>query len=134
MQRRIIDFRRQQGREPNAVGGSTMLGRLARVPANSESDPESSSSVYKQNSENSGQRQLGSHRLQLNDELKQILDRVQVDYEPRTWQAFLRCAMDGHSTEQVAVEFNMTAVGVRQLRSRILRRLRRELETRQNER
>jgi len=134
MQRRIIDFRRQQGREPNATGGSTMLGRLARVPANSESDSASSSIACHPNNEDSGQRQLGSHRLPLNAELKQILDRAQMDYEPRTWQAFLRCAMDGHSTEQVALEFKMTAVGVRQLRSRILRRLRRELETQQNER
>jgi RNA polymerase sigma-70 factor (ECF subfamily) len=132
MQRRIIDFRRQQGREPNAAGGSTMLGRLASIPANSESDAESSSNAYHQNSPDSGQRQLDSYKLQLTTELQQILDRAQMDYEPRTWQAFLRCAMDGHSTEQVAAEFNMTVVGVRQLRSRILRRLRRELEMGQN--
>ena len=131
MQRRIIDYRRQQGQEPGGTGGSTMLGRLARVPATSESDSGSNSNTYDQNSEDSGTRQRGSHKLQLNTALKQILDRVQMDYEPRTWQAFLRCVMDGHSTEQVATEFNMTAVGVRQLRSRILRRLRSELEPRE---
>lgn len=118
VQRRMIDFRRQQLRGPVGTGGSTMLGRLASLPEEIESG----------SSEHSG---TGIQGKKLNTELQSALDRISVDFEPRTWQAFLRTAMDGRSTEQVACEFGMSAVGVRQIRSRILRRIRIELEQKQ---
>jgi RNA polymerase sigma-70 factor, ECF subfamily len=114
VQRRIIDHRRQNLRGIVGVGGSTMIGRLANAPETNEC-------------ESSAQCETKSQSLKLTDELQRVMERVSVDYETRTWQAFLRSAMDGHSTDQVATEFGMTAVGVRQLRSRILRRLRNEL-------
>ena len=63
-----------------------------------------------------------------NPSLAEALSKLSTSYEPRTWQAFLRTVVDGRPTEEVAVEFQMSAVGVRQLRSRILRRLRKELQ------
>ncbi len=112
-QRRILDYRRQEMRGPAGTGGSTMLGRLAILPI----ELGSTSSEFTQ----------VRSSLKLNIKVQNILDRISLDYEPRTWQAFLRTAMDGCATDQVALEFGMTAVGVRQIRSRILRRIRTEL-------
>ena len=114
VQRRMIDFRRQQSRNPESVGGSTMLGRILNVA--SENDSQSSES-----------RSQESPTMKLNHNLQRVLNQIARDYEARTWQAFLRTAVDGLSTDQVAMEFGMTASGVRQLRSRIFRRIRHEI-------
>ena len=106
-QYRIIDQRRQQNRQPHGIGGSSIAAKLAMVP---ESNPISESIA-------------SSSSLSL----AVALERLSKNYEPRTWQAFLRTVVDGRATEEVATEFDMSVVGVRQLRSRILRRLRQEL-------
>lgn len=49
------------------------------------------------------------------------------EFEPRSWQAFWRSAVDGIPTAVVAEELGVTAAAVRQSRSRILRRLRQQL-------
>ncbi len=114
-QRRIIDFQRMQRYEPLGVGGSTMLGKLLSLAADSDANVASS------DDSNVKDKSFTSN-------WQPILDRISVDYHPKTWQAFLRNAIDGCSTEQVAAEFNMSVVNVRQLRSRILRRLRNEIK------
>lgn len=112
-QRRLIDFQRQQARGPTGCGGSTMLGRLGEIAA----DPES----------NVSELLIGESKQTNRSSVNEVLDRICGNYDPRTWQAFLRTARDGRTTQEVAEEFQMTDVGVRQLRSRILRRIRREL-------
>lgn len=107
-QYRIIDQHRQRDRQPHGIGGSSVAAKFAIIPApNSESTD--SNTDY-------------------NPSLAEALSKLSTSYEPRTWQAFLRTVVDGRPTEEVAVEFQMSAVGVRQLRSRILRRLRKELQ------
>jgi RNA polymerase sigma-70 factor, ECF subfamily len=103
VERRIADWYRRTQRQPKAVGGSTFAEQIHAIPADCEeaSEDRSFSTI-----------------------LGKDLEHVAEKYEPRTWQAFLRCVVDGRSTEDVAIEFGMTAVGVRQLRSRILRHLR----------
>ena len=109
-QYRILDQRRQRDRQPQGIGGSSFAGRLALL-ADAHSKCQSSG-------------------IALKLPFEKALEKVSQSYEPRTWQAFLRTVVDGRPTEEVAAEFNMSSVGVRQLRSRILRRLRVELEGR----
>jgi DNA-directed RNA polymerase specialized sigma24 family protein len=62
-------------------------------------------------------------------DIRLAMERVSTHYEPRTWLAFLCAVAEGRSTDQVAADYQLTPVAVRQIRSRILRHLRRELAT-----
>lgn len=104
VQRRIADFRIRQSREPRAIGGSSIAETIGSIP---QTDGEGS-----------------SDSRQLSDFLQAKLKQIEVDYTPRAWLAFLRSVVDGRPTDEVALEFQMTPAGVRQIRSRILRHLR----------
>jgi RNA polymerase sigma-70 factor (ECF subfamily) len=58
--------------------------------------------------------------------LKQLLAVVQPDFEPRTWQAFSRFALDGLPAAEVARELALTESAVVQAKFRVLKRLREE--------
>jgi RNA polymerase sigma-70 factor, ECF subfamily len=51
---------------------------------------------------------------------------VQPDFRPTTWEAFLRVALDGLPTEQMAADLGVSENAVLQAKSRILKRLRDE--------
>ena len=53
--------------------------------------------------------------------------RVEPEYEPRTWQVFIEVVVLGHPTHVVAERHALSPAAVRQIKSRILRRLRQEL-------
>lgn len=55
------------------------------------------------------------------------LEMVRCEFEDRTWQAFWRAAVENESTTEIAADLGITANGVRQAKSRVLRRLRQEL-------
>jgi RNA polymerase sigma-70 factor, ECF subfamily len=55
------------------------------------------------------------------------LDVVRAEFEPRTWDAFWRIAIDGQSPAETAVAMKLSLAAVYQAKSRVLRRLRREL-------
>jgi RNA polymerase sigma-70 factor, ECF subfamily len=55
------------------------------------------------------------------------LEVVRAEFEPRTWDAFWRIAVDGQSPAEVAAAMNLSLPAVYQAKSRVLRRLRREL-------
>jgi len=117
-QYRILDQRRQRHRQPHGIGGSSIAEKLALV---------ADSHLYGQSS-SIALRSAFAESPFAESPFSAALEKFSQSYESRIWQAFLRTAVDGRSTEEVAAEFNMSAVGVRQLRSRILRRLRTELE------
>jgi RNA polymerase sigma-70 factor (ECF subfamily) len=56
------------------------------------------------------------------------LELVRQDFQPQTWQAFLRFAMAGQSAVEIAAELGMTPAAVRQAKYRVLSRLHDELE------
>lgn len=56
------------------------------------------------------------------------LNLIQVDFQPHTWQAFWRAAVEGHPTDIIADELGMTPKAVRQAKFRVLQRLRAELD------
>ena len=52
------------------------------------------------------------------------LEIIRAEFQPKTWQAFWRAAVDQHPTATIAEELNMSEASVRQAKSRVLRRLR----------
>jgi RNA polymerase sigma-70 factor (ECF subfamily) len=59
---------------------------------------------------------------------RRALELVRCDFEPHTWQMFVRSVIDGQPSTAIAAEMGTTAGAVRQARSRVLRRLREEAE------
>jgi RNA polymerase sigma-70 factor (ECF subfamily) len=57
---------------------------------------------------------------------QKLLAVVEGDFEPGTWQAFLRFAVEGRPAAQVAGELGVTESAVVQAKFRILKRLREE--------
>ena len=53
---------------------------------------------------------------------------IQTEFEPSTWQAFLRSTVDGQSVADTAAELGLTVAAVYKAKSRVLLRLRRELD------
>jgi len=59
--------------------------------------------------------------------IKRAMNQVEADFEQRTWQVFTRSVIDQITTIVVAEEFGITQAAVRQIRSRVLRRIRQQL-------
>jgi RNA polymerase sigma-70 factor, ECF subfamily len=59
---------------------------------------------------------------------REALKLIQVEFEDRTWQAFWRTAVEGQSASTAAESLEMTPAAVRKAKSRVLCRLRQELE------
>ena len=57
-----------------------------------------------------------------------MLEAVQGDFEPRTWQAFWHCQVEGRDTDEIGAELEMTPAAVRKAKYRVLRRLREEFD------
>jgi RNA polymerase sigma-70 factor (ECF subfamily) len=58
---------------------------------------------------------------------RRALGLIQAEFEPRTWQAFWRAAVDAQATDVIAGELGMSPVAVRIAKSRVLARLREEV-------
>ena len=59
--------------------------------------------------------------------LKSLMQRVQGDFAPATWQAFRRHALEGEPAVQVAEALGLSLNAVLLAKSRVLKRLRQEL-------
>jgi RNA polymerase sigma-70 factor (ECF subfamily) len=107
---KVRDYFRRRGREPEAVGGTDALRRLAQVPA-----PD----VPEEDAADDEQAERGLfHR---------VLELIRADFEERTWQAFWRTAVEGRAARDVAAELSMSPGAVRVAKSRVLQRLREEM-------
>jgi RNA polymerase sigma-70 factor (ECF subfamily) len=58
---------------------------------------------------------------------QRLLNHVQAEFEPRTWQAFWATAVDNRPAANVAAELQMSIGAVYMAKSRVLKRLRQEL-------
>lgn len=58
--------------------------------------------------------------------LRRLLEMLQVEFEPTTWQAFWRVAIDGEKVVGAATSLGISVDSVYQAKSRVLRRLREE--------
>ena len=106
---RIRDFfRRDQVKHPSPAGGTAALQQMQNVP------DELDESI----SEADIDRRLPAR----------VLELVQSEIEPRTWQAFWLTTVESRSAREVAQELEMQLASVYQAKSRVLRRLRQRLE------
>jgi RNA polymerase sigma-70 factor, ECF subfamily len=99
-------------REPQPAGGSTALAHLADIPDPWESaSPDDSPSTPDESA----------------SLLRRALEQIRPTVEPQTWNAFWNTTVLGRNATDVAAELGITAAAVRQAKSRLLRRLRRQL-------
>jgi RNA polymerase sigma-70 factor, ECF subfamily len=105
---RIQDYFRRQRRPATAVGGSAAAQGLSQladsVPLEEPSDA------------------ADIARL-----VRRAMRRVESEFEPRTWQVFVDAVVVGQPTYVVAERYTMSAAAIRQIKCRVLRRLRQEL-------
>jgi RNA polymerase sigma-70 factor (ECF subfamily) len=105
---KVADHFRRQGRDA-AAGGSEAQRRLAQLPEPPPHDDEA----------DGGAAEAGL--------VGRALELVRSCFEDRTWQAFVRTAVEGRSPKEVAGELGMSPGAVRVAKSRVLHRLREEL-------
>ena len=108
---KIRDFHRRNQNRPVAEGGTAANLMLHAVP-DELPDAESDS----------------GEQSQLSGLFHRGLESVRSEFEASTWRAFWRVTVEGHSTADVAADMGISANGVRQAKSRVLRRLRQQLE------
>lgn len=108
---KLRDHHRRCQHGPQALGGSTAHQQMQQLP---DRAPEDSDEV---------------HYHQVRSELAQrALTLMQQDFEERTWQAFWKTAVEHKTAPQAAEELRMSVAAVYMAKSRVLRRLREELD------
>ena len=106
----VLQWRRKH--DLAGTGGSTALARLAQIPDPREQDD------------------CDAPRSNSNDTaslISRALNQIRPEVEDHTWNAFWNTAVLGQSATEVALELGMTSMAVRQAKSRVLRRLRKQL-------
>jgi RNA polymerase sigma-70 factor (ECF subfamily) len=107
---KILALWRSRSHQPDALGGSSALQQLQQVPDSEDEAAEDAADAD-----------------QMSALFHRALGLLRDEFEPRTWQAFWRTAVDAQSAPDVATELGMTANAVRMAKSRVLHRLREEL-------
>lgn len=107
---RLRKFWRARDRHPQARGDSDIDARLAQLD-----DPSSEMSLI-------------WNREHDQYVLRQLLALAEPHFEPATWTAFCRVALDGKKLDVVAKELGISLNAVCLAKSRVLRRLRQESE------
>lgn len=108
---KIRDYARGREGRPNAIGGSTMQRQMAEVPDIDFDDMPAQPT------------ETDEHRL-----LHRVMDLIKDEFEPKTWEAFLRATVKGHTAAEIAEDLGMNKPAVRQAKYRVLRRLRQEID------
>jgi RNA polymerase sigma factor (sigma-70 family) len=106
---RLLTFRRSQRVRTICPADSDLLHRLADVLADPESD-------------------LARKWDDDHDRFvaRKLLDHIEPEFQPQTWQAFRRVALDGADPDLVAAELDISLASVYAAKSRVLKRLRQE--------
>lgn len=106
---KVLDVYRRRQNEPAAAGGSTAHRRLEQLPVLPECDDEPADSFAADI----------SHRALL---------LIQTEFEATTWQAFWAVAVEGKAPADAARDLGLTVAAVYKAKSRVLLRLRQELD------
>ena len=106
---KLVDYWRKQ---ENAVDGRASSDGLSGVFDSQESEADSS--------------KPSEHEA--TGLMRRALELVRAEFEPRTWQAFWRVSVDGCSAAETARELSVSVNVVYLAKSRVLRRLREELD------
>jgi RNA polymerase sigma-70 factor, ECF subfamily len=105
---KLLDFLEKEGRRPVAAGGTDAFRHLQEVPSPDTALPDAPAAEL----------------LRLYHRALQLLH---TEFEPKTWQAFWKAAVEGIPVADIAAAAGMTQAAVRKAKSRVLRRLREEL-------
>lgn len=62
------------------------------------------------------------------DIARRALELIQTEFEPTTWKAFLACVVSKLTAAQAAAELGLTVAAVHKAKSRVMNRLRRDLD------
>lgn len=108
---KIRDHFRRQNKSPRPVGGTDMQARIHQL---ADLGWESSSD--------------GSHFDDESNVMRRVVKLVQGDFKGKTWQAFWQTAMEDKDPADVARQLGISKWSVYQAKSRVLRRLRAELD------
>lgn len=109
---KVRDHFRRRAAQPPAEGGSEAQRRLAELSAvGSELPSEPNEKVAS---------------AEVRDLFERALGFLRETFEPQTWRAFWRTAIDGLPAPEVAQELGMSPAAVRKAKSRVLSRLRAE--------
>jgi RNA polymerase sigma-70 factor (ECF subfamily) len=103
---KLLDHFRRRQKQPEAQGGTDAQRQMQQLADQDlpEDSADDLSSLY--------------HRG---------LELVRAEFEERTWQAFWRAAVDGHSPAVIGADLGVTPAAVRKAKSRVLHRLREEV-------
>jgi RNA polymerase sigma-70 factor (ECF subfamily) len=102
--RKIVDLTRINGRIPKTAGDMLIHSRPDLEDAFEESATDASFVT------------------------RRVLELIQIEFEETTWRAFWRTAVDGASGADVARDLGLSVGAVYKAKSRVLRRVRDELE------
>jgi RNA polymerase sigma-70 factor (ECF subfamily) len=103
----LLHFRKQQGKA-QAEGGSAAWAQLQDVADPLAGPPEGEDGEVSQL-------------------YRRALEQVRSEFEERTWQAFWLTVVEGRAPTALADELGMSPASIRQVKSRVLRRLKREV-------
>jgi RNA polymerase sigma factor (sigma-70 family) len=106
----IVNLLAARRRQPRAVGGSDLVSLLESVPSTEAED----TVLFD-----------GEYRRRLFD---WAAARIRPEFREHTWQAFWRTGVDGEDVAAVARSLDLTSGAVYVARSRVMARLRREIE------
>jgi RNA polymerase sigma-70 factor, ECF subfamily len=108
--RRACDFLRKRAAQPKAAGGTEAQAMLQELPQRlpEEGLPDDPN----------------AHA----DLIRRALDLVRPEFADHTWQACMQTAVEGRRPADVAADLEMTVGAVYVARSRVLKRLKTELE------
>ncbi len=108
---KIYNFLSSQKSRPRASGEEDAQERLDATPARAEDGPEAEW-------EREYQRRLSARAM----------ERVRGEFQPATWEAFWRTAVEGKAAAEVGADLKMTTGAVYVAKSRVLARLRDEVK------
>jgi len=108
LKHKIIDFVERRQHEVRAAGGSTAQQRQLQIP-----DPFDDEAGWE------------AQQWQ-NDTLKSAIPAIQASIDERTWQVFERLVLEDRSVREVAEEFGMREGTVRQVKHKLLKKLRKQ--------
>ncbi len=105
---RIVEYHRRQKGNHRATGGSTAQDKFQSIidpiPIDDPTEPDQAVAL-----------------------LHRTLTQIREEFTTNTWDFFWRATVLGHPTDLIAQENDVTPAAVRQAKSRVLRRLRKQL-------
>ena len=107
---KIIDYFRRQQQKPPAKGGTDMQTKIHQIP-DLHWDSSTDGAVFDSTS----------------NVIKRAIDMAKGDFATNTWEAFWQTTVEGRATEEVAEHLHLSKWSVYQAKSRVLRRIREDL-------